>query len=273
MPLLSAEPIKTMYKTGQRPVLVACNDFSDYVCKYANYNPANSLMTEWICACAANAAQLNIPPFSIPRVQELHFPPAHILSQIGKNALLKPLFGSKHIGSKHLDQLALLSLSHKSRKSKILDKDELLKIALFDIWIANEDRHQNNYNLLLNEKDGVYRFYVIDHGAAFNTQAAIDRHLTPLTFDETIINSPLFNTIYKKPRKFVTRITKTLDEIDLWQDRARQSLEQWCVQIPEEWGIDLNRWKTFLHNEWLSDNWKKETKQTFREHLQRFSNP
>lgn len=273
MTLQSSEPIKRILNTGQRPVVVACVDFSDYICKYSGMTPANTLMTEWICACAANQVQLNIPPYQLIHVLHEHLPIAEILQQTGNSAFQKPLFGSGYIAAKHVDQITLASFSKSNRKSKILDKDELLRIALFDLWIANEDRHQNNYNLLLKEEEGKYHFYVIDHGAAFNTLAAIGRYLTPLTFDETIINSPLFELIYKKPRNFADRINQTLDQLDEWQDGVQQSLEQWCVHIPVQWGIDLNQWMTFLRDEWLSDEWKNQTKQTFREHIQRFTNP
>ena len=35
------------------------------------------------------------------------------------------------------------------QKRRFANKNDVLKIALFDYWISNEDRNHNNYNLML----------------------------------------------------------------------------------------------------------------------------
>ena len=51
-------------------------------------------------------------------------------------------------------------------------------IALFDFWMANEDRNANNYNLMYDVN--AHLFVPIDYGCVFNT-ATYDYSLSQLT--------------------------------------------------------------------------------------------
>ncbi|MEZ4723009.1 MAG: hypothetical protein R2813_14130 [Flavobacteriales bacterium] len=44
---------------GQKPVLVSCDDFKDYLCKYPVAQMANAVNDQWVCAHAARCAGLN----------------------------------------------------------------------------------------------------------------------------------------------------------------------------------------------------------------------
>jgi hypothetical protein len=272
MPVQSLEPIKKTHDTGQRPVVVSCSDFQDYICKYPTNSPAQSLMTEWICAHAAQSSGLYIPPFDLVAVSPDHIPVDLAGRLLPGGRLDRPLFGSRHVGAVDMDKRTLIMLSKSKRKSKLENKDQLLRIALFDIWVANEDRHGNNYNLLLADVAGRLRFQVMDHGACFNTQAAFNHGLGPVTIEDSLISSELFAIVFKNPPNFVARIHAVCDELEHWQANALQHVEQWVVNAPDKWGIDRAAWLAFLRDRWLSDDWTGQTRQTFLEHTQVFIN-
>ncbi|MFN8776988.1 MAG: HipA family kinase [Flavobacteriales bacterium] len=268
MPIQSLEPIREVLETGQRPVKVACTDFSDYICKYPRLTPSHSLMTEWICAHAARDSSLYVPEFDLVSVLPEHAP-GNLIPQLLPGARLDlPMFGSRHTGGMDMDKRMLRMLASNRYKSKLEQRDQLLQIALFDIWVANEDRHGNNYNLLLGDFKGKYRWMVIDHGACFNSQAGLNQVLAPLSFEESLISSELFAIVFQKPPNFVSRIHAVCNELENWRKNALQHVEQWVVDAPEQWGIDRSAWLAFLRDRWLSDEWTAQTQETFLAHTQ-----
>ncbi len=67
-----------------------------------------------------------------------------------------------------------------------------LLIALFNLWVANEDRNWNNANLLYDVNSN--NLIAIDHGCILNT-ATFDYNLSLLTQNETILYSDLAHII------------------------------------------------------------------------------
>ena len=64
-----------------------------------------------------------------------------------------------------------------------------LKIALFDIWAFNEDRHQGNYNLMIDTTQN-NKFIPIDHATIFNSNT-IEHESYHISYYESLIASPL----------------------------------------------------------------------------------
>lgn len=115
---------------------------------------------------------------------------------------------------------------------------QLLKIALFDCWTANEDRNDNNTNLMY--KPFGDEIIPIDYGCIFNT-ATFDFKLSPLTYTDTILNSSLFHHLcitIDKSQKHYDREIKLLK----WEYNKRVSackeLSKFILrQLPLEWGV------------------------------------
>ncbi|MVX34389.1 HipA family kinase [Myroides sp. LoEW2-1] len=82
-------------------------------------------------------------------------------------------------------------------------------ITLFDIWVANEDRNHNNYNLLLNTSKGSsFFFYTIDHETIFNS-CFLERKLVEITENESIINTEIAKILFAKKKE----INEIVDEL------------------------------------------------------------
>jgi hypothetical protein len=144
-----------------------------------------------------------------------------------------------------------------------------LRIALFDIWVANDDRNHNNYNLLIRAKEGKYQFVPIDHESVFNS-GNIDKQLYAINEDSSLITAPLclrlFSTQDISNKK--TRIDDFKDYFYLCISNCRQKLPQILNQVPEDWKINLAlSWKD-LDNHLFVKKWIDECWNTFVTYLQ-----
>ena len=138
-----------------------CADLNDYVCKYATGVPTRTLYNEFIAAEFLEHWGLNKPDHRIVNINEEHILEGVKSTRIQVRYFTRPCFGSKHeLYAKEIDpSFPNLDINRKILNA-IENKFDLLKIGLFDLWLANEDRNHNNYNLLLNPTDSGYCFYI-----------------------------------------------------------------------------------------------------------------
>ena len=249
----SAKRIEQQFRTGEEPVLVMCSDVNVYVCKYMRSSAsAYKLACEHIGARMAKAWQLNTPDIAFVRIKPLHWAGinhSHSLS-------------APSIGSRWLDGVVDITPSTFSKVPATADTlSQLLKIALFDFWIANEDRNANNANLLY---DVVRSWLVsIDYGCILNT-ATFDYPLSQLTMTDTILWSQLFQHLSKGQSP--ATIQAIVDDFRVGFDKAlRQSVEQInqiVEEMPMEWNVPRNVVTEKLH-QLFDERWKAETWENF----------
>ena len=134
--LKSIQTAYRMYNTGDRPVLVMCSDMQDYVCKYALGGNATNLFCEYVAASFLRVWQLPVPDFAFVNVDYEHV--KHF--GLPKHYFDKTCFGSKY--SRSFQELTHFTDNPDLKKQKgyLQNRDTLLKVALFDLWMANEDR-------------------------------------------------------------------------------------------------------------------------------------
>ena len=81
------------------------------------------------------------------------------------------VFGSREI--KHALLVDSFSINHSKRDfNKMLNPHDIIRIALFDLWVKNGDRGRvinggHNYNLLLIAKDKKQEIIAFDHAFIF----------------------------------------------------------------------------------------------------------
>lgn len=138
--IYSAKRIERQFRTGEEPVLVVCSDLNTYVCKYMRSSTsAYKLACEFIGARMARAWQLTTPDIALVKIQ-----PAHWGGLSLSHSLSAPA-----IGSRWLDSVVDITPStYAEVVANIETLTHLMRIALFDFWIANEDRNANNANLI-----------------------------------------------------------------------------------------------------------------------------
>ena len=160
--LKSISPIGRVYDTGDKPVLVQCEDLNDYVCKHnQGQTPCKKLFAEFLAYNLLSIMGVKLPAFSFIEVKVEHI---NSPSGVCQPQFFKELdcFGTLHL--KEALEWSAFPFDKKDLK-KIKNQEDIFSIAWCDIWLANEDRSWNNFNLLMSpENDGWY-IVPIDHGA------------------------------------------------------------------------------------------------------------
>lgn len=258
IPLLdSVKFIEKQYFTGEAPVLVMCSDKNAYVCKYMRSSfAAYKLACELIGSQMAMAWHLNTPEIAFVRIRPSHWPK-------GNNSALS-------VGSKKMDSVVDITPStNREVKSSAKTLMQLLKIALFDFWMANEDRNANNANLLYDvEKEDLVS---IDYGCIFNT-ATFEFPLSQLTSTDTILYSDLFQTLIQdKSLASLEVMVKPLRAYYLASiGRSRQLSASLVEAMPKDWnvpsGIVEKKISQLFESEWIDGVWSNFT-ECFNENI------
>lgn len=172
--------------------------------------------------------------------------------------------------AKEIDpSFALLDLNTRTLKT-IENRYDLLKIGLFDIWLANEDRNHNNYNLLLKTTESGYSLMPIDHERCFNGSSAnVNRPLVPLTEDESLITSPLAQVLLKGTKGLQAQVDQVATDCYLWISNCKDDLQETLDALPPDWEIDLPSEIRFLEGTLFAESWINQCVLTFKDYAQR----
>lgn len=264
------ESIKKVFETsGSTPVLVTGTDLEDYVCKYPRGIPTHHLLAEYLGYRFAEIWNLNIPEAVFINVLPEHY--------VQKSRLQPRYFHNTCFGSYYLKDAMLLEdslqflVNNDYSKKKIQQSDSLLYIALFDIWIANEDRNHNNYNLLLNPTTSKqFDIVAIDHDACFQSRTfEIDFWSKyPLTENESIISSNIFKKYTNKNITSKEKVDEVIENFYLYASISQSKIKEILEDIPSDWGIELTKIKHFLTSTIFTKEWLSQSEQNFKEYLQ-----
>ena len=250
----SIKSVERQYATGEEPVLVLCSDMYEYICKYARTSgTAYKLASELIGSLLAQSWGLNTPPTSFIEIRPGHW------FKAGEHGILA--FGSRRV-DKVID---VNPTTIGGIKPSVNTLRNILDIALYDLWVANEDRNANNANLMYDIEQG--SLISIDYGCIFNT-AMYDYPMSQLTSTDTILASDLFQHIQKGyPVDKVS--SKVVNQFYRNIARCKHVARKIAHEMPVQWGVTFdvvqtklgqlfdNRWcESVLNNykEFLSEN-------------------
>jgi len=259
--LQSIQTANHKYQTGDSPVFLLCSDWQDYVCKHALNGNATNLICEYLAASFLRLWELAVPEFCFIEVDYEHV--KHL--EIQKRNFERTCFGSRF--SKHYIELTLFNDEPdiKKQAAYAAHKLNILKIALFDLWLANEDRGHNNLNLLLDVKNG-YNFIPIDHGALLNSRL-LEGHIALLAENECLTDTVLMRHLYPK-REFSKEFVAELKEyFYLCTLKCKQNFNEILNVTPPDWHIDLKKVADKIQNEVFADYWLDSVFDTFLDYI------
>lgn len=252
--LVSVKNIEKRYNTGEEPVLVACDDQNSYICKYSRYSgSANKLVCELFGSTFAKTWGISTPEIAFVKVASQHVP-----YDLGTSFFSIPVLGSQlqpNVVDVTSTSVPLIPSTEKLCR-------QLLRIALFDFWIANEDRNANNANLMYEivKQDLI----AIDFGCCFNT-ATFDFPISQLTETDSILNSDLFAQITRTiPKEGVIQMAEILLTIDYMS--YIHDCYSLIPEIPQEWNINSVKLKSKME-ELFDVEWTDKVRANFRETL------
>lgn len=251
---------KIFSTAGSKPALVTCSDMQDWICKY-DRDPM-SLFNELLASEYARLWNIKTPDICFIKVKD-----EHIKSPLQKNLFNKECFGSLYLKNAYEINLTAMPLfQDKVFLSKIKNKEDFLKIALFDIWLSNEDRSHNNFNLLIDSYNNAYFFYVIDHVNIFNTKSGLNYGMEIITEEETIINTDLAKILFRK--KNIRKLTdEIIQNFYLCTEKCESELERIVGNVPESWNLNIVEIKSKIKNSIFDSNWLKRCEDKFREYI------
>lgn len=251
-----------------------CEDLNEYVCKYSRHSPASSLFNEYLAAVFLKIWDLKVPDFNLVNIQQHHITNEFIGNTIQPRFFDTPTFGSQYIEhAKEIDSSISAIESDKKIIKKIGNKQDLLSIALFDLWMGNEDRNHNNYNLLL-RSDPDFVFMPIDHERCFNgNTVTASRGFVILTEDETLLNTELAALVFKDYKGFPKLVDEIAAKCYLWVADCQKSLENVINSMPDQWGIQKEDKIALLKSTLFHPAWIDECNFTFKDYATRFLIP
>lgn len=228
--LTSIMSIERQFNTGDTPVLISCSDMNSYICKYKRTSgAAYKLVTELIGSTFAKAWKLASPYSALVTIKPEHWDKL----AIGYRASA-PAIGYRFLRN----TVDITSSSYQTVVCSECTLYQLLQIALFDFWIANEDRTYNNPNLIYDITDDV--IVSIDYGGALNT-ATYDYPMSQLTSTDTILYAGIFKHLTSKHTKdTIYRIRdKVIANLDTSILACNSCRDDIINNIPAEWGVNI----------------------------------
>lgn len=253
--LYSIKSIEKQYNTGELPVLVVCSDKESYICKYMrSSSAAYKLACEFIGATLIKLWEIPSPKMNLVKIKREHW---------GEGIITTRNLSAPAIGYRMLDgviDITPTTCSLVSKSNNLLK--QLLNIALFDFWIANEDRTYNNANLLY---DVCHEILIsIDYGGILNT-STFEYFLSQLTSTDTILYADLFhhliqNVSHKDIWNYVNTVLSDSYKTRIKRCQDAIGCDAITQDIPPEWNLsnDLLKEKLqqLINPLWVNEVWE-----------------
>lgn len=259
--LHSIQHITKVYDTGDNPVLVECNDLKDYVCKHnAGQSVAKKLFAELLCHGLLDGLGVKVAPKALVAVKEEHITPSSICQP--------SYFKIPSFATEYLPQSVEWTQFEMINARQLLNLEDLLTIAFFDIWLGNDDRNWNNFNLLSNPVKGGWEITPIDHGACLNS--LMFSETTPLALQteyDSLIFTDHFRNLVKTKVKNRKDASAFANSLYLRIPALEKRYDEEVLTIPVTWNMP-STFINALKRQLFDENWLNETKTQFLTFIQ-----
>lgn len=252
--------LSEIHTTGHSPLKIVAEDNEVYFTKnYEGKLPAYYLTSEIICHYFLTIWQIPTPNITLLELN------AKVLKEYLDTFSKRhkafyydiPAVGSLLVIGQIMELNSIAEPMENINIDKIENKEDVWKIALFDIWVENDDRKPSNPNMLRQQVDyNTIKLYALDHAFCFNSLKYKD--LNPnygitQSFNDNILYTELAKYLlknHKDDEKFKNTVTSFFQEkITL----CKQYFETIWNFIPIEFGLDeQDRIKLFdflFHNQ------------------------
>jgi hypothetical protein len=250
--------LREINTTGHSPLEVVADNYKTYFIKSAeNRNPSYYLISEFLCHYLLKCWRIPTPD-----IAAITLNPNLLTSDLSvrhkKHFYNQVCFGSQSIKDA-IDLSAFFNIKQISSYRKFDDPEVLLKIALFDIWIENDDRKPTNNNIILQSIEGKFSILAIDHAYTFSSidYPYLNPNLVSSSYNETILLSTIGQAVVVK------LLNKNQDNMREWLRDARENFylcisncekqfEEISSYVPKNLGFNLELQRCiqrFLFNE------------------------
>lgn len=233
--------------SGHAPLKFICDDSHLYYCKYiVDFNPdeINCLAYEIVSHYLLKALNIPTPDIALVQITEGTLDKKKII----KNRRLRVndiCFGSKGIDpSEEINEFEICS--SKRDYNRILNPEDVIKIALFDLWINNVDRGRFinpgfNYNLLAVRSGNKQKIMAFDHAFVFGGvyQIGIFNSKMPFESNEKLHQSAFYKSfIGYMDEEEVNKIVNNF--IPLLKVSYQEVINSIILQLNDIWKLTPN---------------------------------
>ncbi len=224
---------------GHSPMKFLCSDDLIYYCKYRvtpKKQELDFLVYEIICHYLLRYLCIPTPNIALVELTKNSFDPKNLT----RNRLYaKPgviCFGSQHIDSYLVNDTLLID--SKTAFNHLLNPADLIKIAIFDLWVYNTDRgKKGNFNLLVSTEFHKSVYYAFDNAFAFGgeTGLGIFNPSFEVSSGDKLMSTGYFRSIIRFISKS-ERFEIAQNVLSLCHDESvRDIITKASVLIPEAW--------------------------------------
>lgn len=237
--------IRSIPTDGHQPYLVLGNDMKQYIIKPPNSTlDIISLQKEFLCSLFLKLWNIKTPDiYSCTLSEELKL--------IDKRfRFTDQIFGSRSIDPQvELNQL--FQFEGKIALRKIRNKEDLIRIALFDIWIENDDRRATNSNILMKMEEGSFEYYAIDHAFTFASLSFKELNNDYVSFsdNDSILYSDMGKSVVRSLEINEVWLANLKEYFYLCTTKVREQLDDIQLFLPSSFSLkeeEIERLKGFL---------------------------
>jgi hypothetical protein len=261
--LTSISPIDKKYETiGSSPFRILASDMEHYICKYPFFPNDSKLINEFLGNRFASVWGIDVADMVAIQVSREHLPEELLNSQLNYNAIKNPIVGFKQIE----DVVEIKdSLSEGINQNDLsqYDKEAFLQIALFDIWLSNDDRNCGNTNVLIKTSEKRFSPIAMDHEKIFNS-SDLGRGIFELNYEDSLFYSKLFHRLLKKSNRSYELIDSVSASLQSKIEKCNHRIDEILKEIPQEWNIDQQLLKNKLEDNIFTEEWVLKVERTFR---------
>ncbi|SHG81897.1 hypothetical protein SAMN05444372_11075 [Flavobacterium micromati] len=233
--------------SGHSPLKFICNDGYLYYCKYLvdfDPNEINCLAYEIVSHYLLKVLNIPTPDIALVKISEGTLDKSKII----KNRRLcvnHICFGSKGIDpSEELTEFE--TCSSKRDYNRILNQEDVVKIALFDLWINNVDRGRFinpgfNYNLLTVRSGNKRKILAFDHAFVFGgvEQIGVFNSKMPFINQDKFHDSDFYKSfISYMDEEEIIKIVENF--IPLLKISHKEVIDAAIYQLPDIWKLTPN---------------------------------
>lgn len=245
--------ISKQYTTdGHSPYLVLTDDFEQYVLKPPlNSNDKSAIVREFICNQLLNVWKIKTPIAASLCLSEFLLTSDFV--QKNRALQLNSTFYGSYFEPNSIDLQKFFGAKSKVGQRKIENIADLLDIALFDIWVENDDRKPTNNNIILKPVNKFFRILPIDNALTFASMnfTSLNPEYVSFSDNDSILYSPLGLSSIGLAKKNRDWASLAKEKFYVCTQEAERSFQQICDYLPTDYGLssqEADSLKSFLFN-------------------------
>jgi hypothetical protein len=236
--------IEELETDGHSPMKFICDDGNVYYTKYRSgksfkKSEINCLVFEMVCTRLLKALNIPVPDEALVVINDDSIAPGQLKTNKRYISQGVIAWGSKEIPGTDLVK-EIEQVQNKKEFNKLLNPCDLIRIAIFDLWVDNVDRHSGNYNLLLKLDTGKLEIITIDHAFTFGGLKGMNifNEKTIPGVHKKLIGSRYFcsviNHINNKQRfEVANQFLSLIAQVDI-----QKIVDEVFTDIPLQWSVN-----------------------------------